>query len=414
MAQTPTPPSPNPGKKSTDSAIRAAYISGVFLLIGAVIAGLFQLGSMILASRNQNNPLPPPTTAVAQVPSDTPTLSGFQQLQTVQAEQTISAATRDALNLTATVQFIADSNATATAQQFAVTETAARLTLLALSFTPEPTATETPIPPTATNTPTPTLSPEQIALTPQTSNVAWQPYITERDFGDGIPMMLVPAGCFMMGHEDWVSDERPVHEVCLNVFWIDKYEVMQSDFERLEGVKANENHFDGTDRPVENITWFEARDFCILREGRLPTEAELEYAARGPNGLLFPWSNQFVRDNAVFEENSMGQTAEVGSRPRGVSWVGAYDLSGNVWEWGSTIYGIDDDFNLSEVGERLFPYPYVLTDGREQDSNNRAHIRVMRGGAYNNDSGALRSSFRSWYYPYIWNNDVGFRCARSF
>lgn len=83
----------------------------------------------------------------------------------------------------------------------------------------------------------------------------------------------------------------------------------------------------GDERPVENITWFEAHTFCELRDTRLPTEAEWEYAARGPDNLNYPWGNEFEEDFVVYQNNSDDQTATVGSRTPGASWVGTLDMS---------------------------------------------------------------------------------------
>ncbi|MDX2076140.1 MAG: SUMF1/EgtB/PvdO family nonheme iron enzyme [bacterium] len=134
-----------------------------------------------------------------------------------------------------------------------------------------------------TNTPPPTLLPaEGLALTPVVNNADWTPY--ERDF-DGVAMVLVPAGCFMMGSTDAQIDdaysayvteygenfdmrglfetESPQHEQCFETpFWVDKYEVTQVQFRQFNGQKVNENGFTGDDLPVEQITWFEARDYC--------------------------------------------------------------------------------------------------------------------------------------------------------
>ena len=229
-----------------------------------------------------------------------------------------------------------------------------------------------------------------------TANDQWTPVIQEFD---DVDMVLVPAGCFMMGTEDGDSSEQPVHEQCFDEpFWIDRYEVTQADFARLGGTQVTTPGFSGDFRPVEQITWFEARDFCIeQRGGRLPTEAEWEFAARGPDDLMYTWGNEFVGDNVVYVGNSNGQTAEVGSRPGGVSWVGAYDLSGNVWEWVSSVYE---------------EYPYATDDGREDLY--RMDDRVLRGGSFNFTFVLLQAADRDWNSPDTDNLNVGFRCSRDY
>lgn len=247
-----------------------------------------------------------------------------------------------------------------------------------------------------TATPTPTPNPEDIALAGVNTNAAWQPFVREVD---GVEMVLVPAGCFEMGSEDGDSDERPIHSICFDEpFWIDKYEVTQGDFARLGGTKANASVFTGDNRPVERITWVEARDFCELRNGRLPTEAEWEYAARGPDGLVYPWGNDFIADNAVYSGNSGNRTALVGSRAGGVSWVGAYDMSGNVWEWTSTIYQV---------------YPYNADESRESNSDTNS-TRSLRGGSWDYSARILQATNRIGNSPDDWYGDFGFRCVRSY
>ena len=233
-------------------------------------------------------------------------------------------------------------------------------------------------------------------------------------FDDGVAMVLVPAGCFMMGMTDAEIDDLisqygsadlfresgPQHQLCFEApFWIDRTEVTQADFARLGGVQAEQSRFSGADRPVENITWFEARDFCALRGARLPTEAEWEYAARGPDSLAFPWGNAWKRDNAVWDGNSGGQTAPVGSRPAGRSWVGAEDMSGNVYEWTSSLYK---------------PYPYAAGDGREADTGSSRDVeRVVRGGAWLELTDFLRAANRFVSNPVDGAGSLGFRCALS-
>lgn len=235
--------------------------------------------------------------------------------------------------------------------------------------------------PTATPIPSPT--PSYIVR-----NADWTPRV--RDI-DGIEMVEVPPGCFAMGNEDGRRDEKPVTRVCIDyTFWIDRTEVTNQAF----GQPGNAT---GDLQPRENLTWFEARDFCTARGSRLPTEAEWEYAARGPDGLVYPWGNELIDDLLVFERNSGNQTASVGSKPEGASWVGAVDMAGNVWEW---------------VSSRYEPYPYSAIDGREDLTDNTAQ-RVYRGGtgSYIDFAAGMMIRFRAAPDTRDWF--VGFRCART-
>ena len=267
------------------------------------------------------------------------------------------------------------------------------------TFTPSNTPTPTPTTtPTATNTPTNTLTPT-ITYTPTptpfptvTANDQWSPMIQAFD---GVEMVLVPPGCFMMGREAG-EDEQPVHEVCFEEpFWIDRYEVTNVQYGSTGGWLAD-------NYPRENVNWFDALAYCQSRRVRLPTEAEWEYSARGPDNLFYPWGNEFVRENVVYIGNSHYQPANVGSQPGNLSWVGAFDLSGNVQEWVSTIY--DEDH---------FPYPYATDDGRE-DLSATDGFRVFRSGGWadgsvlsfrtdgrRGDSPVTRSPFGGFAVPVI-------------
>lgn len=229
-------------------------------------------------------------------------------------------------------------------------------------------------------------------------NRAW--VNVERDV-DGVVMVEVPPGCFTMGSEDGRNDERPMHTLCFYThFWIDKFEVTQAQFVAHAGVAAIPRTFSGDALPVEQITWFEARDYCFARGGRLPTEAEWEYAARGPDGWTYPWGANFVETNAIFRGNSGRGTANVGSKPLGGAWVGAHDMSGNVWEWTSS---------------RDMAYPYDAADGREADDATTANARrVLRGGAWNSDDPSnLRTSARLSRFAVAADSGTGFRCVRD-
>lgn len=286
------------------------------------------------------------------------------------------------------------------------------------AWTDTPTATNTRVP---TATLTPTLLPEVRALTPVASNHTWTP--VQRDF-DGVEMLLVPAGCFEMGDDPrayyWGNNERiegvpDGGQQCFNApFWIDRYEVTNNQFAQFAGRAAQESHWTDPLRPRENITWFEARDFCAKRGARFPTSAEWEYAARGPGNLIFPWGNAFIPGNVVYNpgQDFDGPSAEVGSKPGGVSWVGAYDMSGNVWEWTSTVHSIYDpkDSRFTYV----YSYPYISSDGRESaGSGDQVLLHIMRGGSWFNPLSALHAASYDAARPDVPGSMVGFRCAYS-
>ncbi len=251
------------------------------------------------------------------------------------------------------------------------------------------------------------------ALIGVTQNDDWLPF--EQEFG-GATMVLVPKGCFPMGSPDGEDVEQPVVRQCIEEpFWLDKYEVTNAFYGSTSTVAGCSDYSSASDQPHICVNWFDARDFCEMRGGRLPTEKEWEFAARGPDGLIYPWGNNFAGDKVVYSANSSARTAPVGSCPDGISWVGALNLSGNVSEWVSTIFGIDDgNKNFSERGEWLFQYPYDHDDGREINSNDRTYARVIRGGSWYNNEYVMRAAFRDWNYQSLSFGSVGFRCARSY
>ncbi len=248
---------------------------------------------------------------------------------------------------------------------------------LAAACSGQASPTATPIPPTPLPLPTPV-----------ESNAAWTPVFATFD---DIEMAFVPAGCFTMGHDEGRRDQRPEHQICFDQpFWIGRYEITNAEY-------GSSGAFAGDRHPRENLTWFEARDFCATHGLRLPTEAEWEYAARGPDSLLYPWGNDLIEANLVFERNNNAQTADVGSLSAGVSWVGAFDMAGNVAEWTSSLYEA---------------YPYDAADGRENPDDAETP-RVTRGplGGYVEFSGSL--PFRVRRAPGDRDWFIGFRCARA-
>ncbi len=212
-------------------------------------------------------------------------------------------------------------------------------------------------------------------------------------------MVLVPAGCFMMGSDsDESSRISPAREVCLETFWIDRYEVTNAQFAAFGGQAMEPSGWTDDNRPRENITWAEAQAFCERRGARLPTEAEWEYAARGPENLEYPWGNEWDPDKVVWGQASNHESADVGSKPEGASWVGAMDMSGNVSEWVADWLVFDaEDFAWEENSTE----PVEMADG------------IMRGGHFINHIDFLRAW--EWSPVDLHSRDafLGFRCARS-
>ncbi|HSG44199.1 MAG TPA: formylglycine-generating enzyme family protein [Anaerolineales bacterium] len=233
----------------------------------------------------------------------------------------------------------------------------------------------------------------QLAEAGVSSNDEWTVY---SEIIAGVEMNLVPAGCFMMGSSDELiyaaADEKPAHEVCFDVpFWIDTYEVTNEQY-------GEAGHWSENELPRESIAWEDALAYCENRGARLPTEAEWEYAARGPDNLEYPWGNEFVAANAVVEQNAGAQTNPIGSKAEGRSWIGAYDMSGNVWEWVSDWYA--HDYYSSEA----------LTNPQGPE---RGTYKAIKGGSWSNDSIFVRSANRGMPISGMSGNVLGFRCASS-
>jgi formylglycine-generating enzyme required for sulfatase activity len=203
----------------------------------------------------------------------------------------------------------------------------------------------------------------------------------------------------------WYDDEQPLTRQCFHEpFWIDVYEVTNVQY-------GSSGKWSGDELPREQVNWAEAVAHCESRGARLPTEAEWEYAARGPDGLVFPWGNDFKRalanscdKSCLFNmigtrvDDGYPNTAPVGAYADGASWVGAMDISGNVWEWTNSIY---------------LDYPYSTTDGREVDGTaDSSSRRVLRGGAwYHTSSEFLRGAARYEVWPDYTDSVLGFRCV---
>lgn len=224
-----------------------------------------------------------------------------------------------------------------------------------------------------------------------TANGQWKPVV--QNF-DGVEMVLVPPGCFMMGNSGEGGKQ------CFDTpFWIDKNDVTNGQFKDFNGKAAYASNWTGDNRPRESITWYEARDFCALRGARLPTEAEWEYVARGPDDLVYPWGNFFYANNIANSEHGQ-TTTDVGSKPGGASWVGALDMSGNVKQWTTSLWT---------------PYPYDKNDGRENNEDTQTPRTLRGSGLWQGGTAGMESAFRyDWSGPSFEYRDIGFRCVRSY
>jgi formylglycine-generating enzyme required for sulfatase activity len=241
-------------------------------------------------------------------------------------------------------------------------------------------------------------------------------------------MCLVPKGPFWMGCNEAVDDEcstlsneKPYHKVGLSEFKIDKYLVTVKDYsdcvgssactaattgaECNWGISGRDNH------PINCVDWNQAKAFCEWASKRLPTEAEWEKAARGPDGLKYPWGNSpkvsceyavMADPNAGGPGCGSGGTMPVGSKPKGASPYGVEDMIGNVFEW------VADWMSSTYYQSSPSQDPMGPTSGTE---------RVNRGGAYgitSSNSYALRASVRNSHPPtYGSNSGYGFRCAAA-
>lgn len=245
-------------------------------------------------------------------------------------------------------------------------------------------------------------------------------FLDERNF----PMAIIPSGPFEMGGDNGTKDEQPVHTVILDDFYIDLYEITNSQYALCEDPGICEPTTDTTayessysrriyygnpkfaDYPVIYASWDEAQKFCEWRGGRLPTEAEWEKAARGGlKGETYPWGDESpvcetgAKTGAKFDDDggcNDTDTEQVGSySPNG---YGLYDMAGNLWEWVSDFYD-ENYFANSPANNPTGPKNGIFS--------------VLRGGSWDNGSSRLRVSDRRFNDPNSGALNIGFRCVRT-
>jgi formylglycine-generating enzyme required for sulfatase activity len=236
--------------------------------------------------------------------------------------------------------------------------------------------------------------------------------------------VTIPTGCFQMGSERGNPDERPVHKVCISTFQMGKYEVQQKNFQAAMGTNPSQNV--GANLPVDSLTWDEASDYCKKVGMRLPTEAEWEYAARAGSTTPFYWGPTVTGKEANFCDSTcelnirearvtdgFKHTAPVGSFPPNP--FGLYDMAGNVSEWIQDWMDVGENYyQLSPEKDPPGPRPDLQACMREGCIGSQAITnKVYRGGAWNENAGALRSANRRDSHFQLRPEGTGFRCAKS-
>lgn len=218
-------------------------------------------------------------------------------------------------------------------------------------------------------------------------------------------MVLIPSGSFKFGidpektHEYFNlpqssgSNAQPMKTIKLKSFWIDKFEVAYKDFIKFK--PSGKYKVDSIQEPVRGVSWYEADAYCLWLGKRLPTEREWEKAARGADGRLFTWGNEFNEHNANFGSKVLIPSPST----KDVSPFQVFNMNGNLAEWTSSWYQA---------------YP----DSKYKDPNFGKKFKVTRGTAIRkSDHGFMKEfsmiPFRNFAPPHLRFWDTGFRCAKS-
>jgi serine/threonine-protein kinase len=227
-------------------------------------------------------------------------------------------------------------------------------------------------------------------------------------------MVLVEGGTYVIGRDDSDEIESPEHTIQLAPFYIDRTEVTNAEYKKFIDATSynppsnwvNRTYPEGRAAyPVTGVTWQDAANYAAWAGKRLPTESEWEAAARGKNGLKYPWGNVWASNLAnIGKENdspALNKYSDLikaaGSFPQGASPAGALDMIGNVWEW---------------TASRFELYPGSATTLPSSVRGSPESYRVMRGGAYDGNN-SHNSSYRGFLEADQPFPKVGFRCVKD-
>ena len=249
-------------------------------------------------------------------------------------------------------------------------------------------------------------------------------FVTSPTYGEEFTpegMVLISKGLFQMGskksmlelrpHDLYNTDrhtlgpENPAHEVYLDDFYIDIYEVTNDAYEKYiketgrKKPRALKNpNFAEPKQPVVGIAWKEAMKYCEWGKKRLPTEAEWEKAARGKRPVKYPWGNTPPDSSKLNYNENIKKTTVVGSFENGKSDYGVYDLSGNVAEW---------------VTDWHFPEYYLFSPKKNPPGPEKGKYKIIRGGSWRHNAEDVDLTYRNATTPINRSTSIGFRCARS-
>ncbi len=203
---------------------------------------------------------------------------------------------------------------------------------------------------------------------------------------------LIPSGKYLMGTKDGNKEERPIRNVWVDAFYIDKFEVSKQEFNLFRQITISNIQSECKNCPATLVSWYEAESYCRFKGGRLPTEAEWEKAARGPQKWNFSFGPNIQLSKGHFEKTF--NTGPVPVDTFSPNEYGLHHMSGNVWEWVSDWFGA-----------------YAEKDKKNPKGPNSGTQKVIRGGGWYNPGYYTHVGRRFKLAPQIKLNAVGFRCA---